>query len=320
MARFCFYCSRELLTGEKCNCRSTGRTASGSQSSSAAGNSPDQQQNTRQSTAGKSKAAKTSRGSFRRFFSAFNPFAAETANRATAGGARRTSRAAAGSRTARPVRKPLNLQTVLSVLRQFGQYVLNPVDSIRASARTANNRTVLAILLAQGLCGGLLFQAATGLPLIRALMSLSMATLISDGVPAIDLFIFFQGFGISMASTLLLALLYQLALRFLYRRPVTYFKLLSGFGPASLYLTFFLLGGLLTLSSSPLSAALIVLAGFAVGTAAQYIAIIEISGFDQNRSFILVTFVMLIYTSVLSIILNLSLPFLKVIIDQTAVF
>ena len=65
---------------------------------------------------------------------------------------------------------------------------------------------------------------------------------------------------------------------------------------------------------------MLLLAGLAVAGAAQYVAIVEISGFEQNRCFTLMAFVTLIYMFLVSLLMNLSLPFLKMLIDQTIVF
>ena len=325
MARFCFYCGRELSSGEKCNCRSTGKThtSSAAPGSGSAGNVHAQSTGSSKASAAGKRTGRQIKGNvFKRFFNAFNPLASGSANRANAtGNARGTGKRTTGQAyKAQPVRNPLTWKHALLSIRRFGHYLASPTDSIRESVRGGNGRTVLLILLFQGFCGGFFLFAASGLPLIRSLLSLSMATLSSDSNPTISFFIFFQGFGISIAATLMLVLLYQLALRFLYRSPAPFFTLLSGFSPASLYFSIFLLAGALTLSSSIFSAFLLALAGFAIATAAQYLAVSEISGFDKNRSFMLVTFVMLIYTSVLSLLLNLSLPFLKVLLDQTTVF
>lgn len=128
-----------------------------------------------------------------------------------------------------------------------------------------------------------------------------------------------QGFGINLAGSLLLVLIYQLALRYLFKQPIGYMRLLAGLSPASLYFALFLLLSLLSLPASIFSAAMMVLTGFIVSALAQFLAIRQLSGFDDNRSFILVTFVILVFTGILALLLNLSLPALSALLGQSVI-
>jgi len=320
MARYCFYCGRELNTGEKCNCRSTSsgsHTAEKSQSApgSGSGTGPGAS-----AASGARPAASVKKESiFKRILNAINPFASGGSSRPAAASKAKQPHPPKARPTAQP-KQPLSLHSVLAGLQQFGAYITRPADSVRSSLHKANRRFVMIILLLQGICGGLFLLVAASRPMVRALLSLSNATASGSINFANGLFLFVQGFGVAIVATLLLSLLYNLTLKYLYRHPVSFQDLLAVLSPATLYFTVFLLAALLTLASSVFSALMLIVAGFAVSAIAQYLAVREIGGTDDNRSFVLVTFVMLIYTSVLSLVLNLSLPMLLALLESTVVF
>ena len=312
MARYCFYCGRSLNTGEKCNCRTAGSRQADEGFSDKTGSADPKPKHDR-SGDGRTKPPRSS-GAFRRFVNAFNPFFQDTEAQGTAAQPKKHR-----ARKAKPVRKPLTFQDFLLSIRRFVQYLTRPVDSIRGAVHTANRPHILLTLLIRGIAGGFLLLFSK-IPLVRSLLSLSLANVATDSGTISSLFVFFQGLGISIVAELLLTLLYLLSFRFLYRSSKSYFSLLAGFMPSNLYFSIFLLAGVLTISSSILSALMLLLAGLAVAGAAQYVAIVEISGFEQNRCFTLMAFVTLIYMFLVSLLMNLSLPFLKMLIDQTIVF
>jgi hypothetical protein len=133
------------------------------------------------------------------------------------------------------------------------------------------------------------------------------------------LFIFLQGFGISLAASLLLTLIYQLSLRYLFRKPVGFRQLLSGLSPANLYFLLFMLAAVLALPASFLSALMMLMTGFAVAALAHYLALRQLSGFDDNRCLILTAFVLMLYTGIVAMMLNLSLPVLQALMNQSGV-
>ncbi|MGI6334589.1 MAG: hypothetical protein ACOX1A_08410 [Saccharofermentanales bacterium] len=315
MARYCFYCGRSLNAGEKCNCRTAGSRRADGDFSDKTGTADPRQKRDRSGGSQSQNKPPRSSGAFRRFVNAFNPFFQETETQGTAAQPKRKR-----ARKAKPVRKPFNPQDFLLSIRRFAQYLTRPVDSIRGAVHTANRLHILLTLLIRGVAGGFFLVLFSKIPLVRSLLSLSLANVATDSGTINDLFVFFQGLGIFIVAPLLLTLLYHLSLRFLYRSTKPYFSLLAGFMPSNLYFSIFLLAGILTMSSSILSALMLILAGLAVAGAAQYLALVEISGFDQNRCFILMAFVTLIYMSLISLLMNLSLPFLKMLIDQAIVF
>ncbi len=193
-------------------------------------------------------------------------------------------------------------------IRRFVQYLTRPVDSIRGAVHTANRPHILLTLLIRGIAGG--FFCCFFLKSPR-----SLAPVVESGQCRHRLgydkqsICFFQGLGDIHRRRTVADTPYLLSFRFLYRSSKSYFSLLAGFMPSNLYFSIFLLAGVLTISSSILSALMLLLAGLAVAGAAQYVAIVEISGFEQNRCFTLMAFVTLIYMFLVSLLMNLSLPF-----------
>ena len=120
-------------------------------------------------------------------------------------------------------------------------------------------------------------------------------------------------------SSLLLVLIYHLSLRYVFHRPTGYMKLLHSLCPSVLYFSVFVLSGLLTLNRSPFTALLMAVAGFAVAAVIQFLSLKQLTGLEDNRSLMLISFVMLVFSSILALMFNLSLPVLNALLDQTAI-
>lgn len=342
MARYCFYCGRQLSAGEKCGCRNTGKTSQSQQTQTSQSTQQSQQneqnrgsqqnkggqqkQQARSGRAGQASdqtkpAGRQPRHFWQQLVAFFNPFTGPkgrpaAADRSKAGASPRQTAQAASNRgkTGWPDR-----QALTTALYQAGRYFVRPVERIRQTVQSGSRTSVLVILLLNGIAGGFFLVLAAAQPHLQAVLSLNIAV-VNNGTRFISqLFLFIQGFGISLAANLLLVLLYQLVLRYVFRQPAGFMRLLTGLSPAFFYSTLFMLGGMLTLMGSPFSALLMAAAGFALSALAQYLALRQLTGFDENRSFILIGFVLLIYTGVLSLLLNLSLPVLNALLDQSAV-
>lgn len=318
MARFCFYCGRELISGEKCNCRTAGGSTTQAQP---AGDQESKSQPDRSSPKPKT-GAKPRKSAFQSFFQAFNsssgPGAAQP--KAAAGSSRaKYTRPPVYNASSRPRANPITLQSVLVQLRVFAAYLSRPADSIKSAVQSGSRQRVLIILLVQGAFGGLFLLTASSKAILRAVLSLNVATSADGNSLLSSVFIFMQGFGINLAGSLLLVLIYQLALRYLFKQPTSFMRLLTSLSPAFLYFTIFMLLSLLSLPASIFSAAMTMLTGFIIAALAQYLAIRQISGFDENRSFLLLTFVMLIFTGILALLLNLSIPALSALLGQSVI-
>jgi hypothetical protein len=302
MARFCFYCGRALANGEKCDCRTQDRSA-GSSSGDAAG--------------GSARAAESAGGS------------QSTGNRA-AGNADRTGRSgkaktgwqqgAYRAASGRPQRaRPFNLNgaSLRAMLYSLGQYIVRPVESVRLAAAETARQPVLLVLILQGAAGGLFLLASARQTIMQALLALNISTAQTSASFINSLFIFIQGFGISLAASLLVALLYHLAMRFLFHQPAGFLRLLAALSPAFLYSAIFLFAAFFTLAASIFNAAMLILVGFAIAALLHFLALRQISGMDDNRVLTLVIFVLVLFTGILAMLLNLSLPVLRILADQS---
>lgn len=370
MARYCFYCGRELTTGEKCQCRTHGTAAGGSSQAGPepagpdrpAGNSDSQNPANRQ-TAGSGQAAKTAKAgdtarsgktakttktgkagkaekasASARAESRWSgrPAANNAQTRVKSGGPgwfktwqSRFSQAGQTSRSARGTPwgqakssasgRRFDLAGLLTSLMQITRYFNRPADTIRQAAQYANRRRTFLLLALQGVLGGAALLAASWQPQFSVILQLTIVSTRQAQPLVSGLFIFLQGLGITLVANLILILIDHLALRYLFRQPVDFIRLLSGQNPALLYFNLFLLSALLSLPVSLISSLLMLVAGFALAAIAHFLALRQITGFDENRTFTLIAFVMLVYSAFLATLFNLALPVLKNLLDQSVV-
>lgn len=324
MARFCFYCGRALADGEKCTCRSQDSQAD-SASSQATGQATGQPAGGRSSgnpasaTAGAAGGTASSSGSraarspaaagfaekARRFFRTNNLFGTESKQQH---GNRQQS-------TSRRV--DLSWAGIRQTLRHLAQYLIRPADSVRLAAQETERQPVLLVLTIQSVAGGFFLLAAARQSVMQALLSLNISS-VQGSVGFINgLFIFVQGFGVSLASSLLIVLLYHLALRYLFRQQSSFRQLLAALCPAFLYSAVFLLAALFALAASIFNAVMLIFVGFAIGAILHFLALRKVAGMAEDRVLTLVIFVLVLFTGIMAILLNLSLPVLRILVDQS---
>jgi hypothetical protein len=312
MARYCFYCGRELSAGEKCNCRTNG-AASGQTAASA----------NHQADARASAGSRKHCSAFRRFIQFFNPFSPESdvqsARQKPAAKAAKNRPAYKSGQAGRAGAAGLSWQSLKPSLVQIGRYVIRPADSLSQAAFGSVRQPVVLVLVLQGIGGGLLLLSATRQTFLQSLLSINIAPLWENSGFFNVLSIFAQGFSFTLAGSLVLTLLYFLALRFLYRQPTGFQQLLSGLCPSFFYTTLFLFAALLILRTSLFNAAMLLLVSFAVSALAHFLAMRQILAQDDNRSLSLVIFVLILYSGILAAILNLTLPLFRAFLDQSAV-
>lgn len=339
MARYCFYCGRQLNSGEKCGCRSAGNGGASAQQARSGPESQPEPERADASQKGQSARQSSPFGGhlkptnwLKRLITAFNPWAGTDAASAqrpsgktafgtgSSAGRRKSAsgpRSSARHRQASPVR--FDRHRLLSGLRAAGNYFVHPADQISQSVRAENRLASLLILALNGITGGLFLNMATRQPHLKVLFSLNTATAVGRQTPGTFLFLFIQGFGINLAASLLLVLIYHLSLRYVFHRPTGYMKLLHSLCPSVLYFSVFVLSGLLTLNRSPFTALLMAVAGFAVAAVIQFLSLKQLTGLEDNRSLMLISFVLLVFSSILALMFNLSLPVLNALLDQTAI-
>jgi hypothetical protein len=309
MARFCFYCGRELTIGEKCGCRSAG-SSTGQAAEPEAGQQAGKSDQYSQKTQQKAKNARThaaahGKGPTRRAaYSAETGYGTDTSYAGYTSAARSTH---------------INWKGFMTLARQLGQYLMRPGDSAREAAMGTTRQPMLAVLLLQGICGGFFLLTVIRQSLLQALLSLSISALPQTGSFLGSLFVFVQGFGISLAASLLVTLLYQLSLRFLFRTPFTFQRLLTALCPSFLFISVFLFVAMITLNASIFNSGMLLLVGAAAAAMLHLLAIKQMTGMDDNRILTLVIFVLIIYTGILALLFNLSLPVLRILIDQSVV-
>ena len=301
MARYCFYCGRELKTGEKCGCRSA---------------SQHDPPNPAQPKASVNPETNRQNSLFRRIIRFFNPFDSRSQ------GPRPYTRTA-GAKTPKQRQYQsfrLDRKAGSQVWRQMLGFMTRPADAIMQSDRDGSTLMSLTLLALLGLSGGLFLIIGIRQPQLQLILSLNMATAAVSVAPQSYWFLFIQGFGMALAGTLLLVLTYHLTLRAVFRTAVSFVRLLVSLSPAFLFTALFLVASLLVLPGSVFSALMMLVAGFGVSAVAQYLIVRRLTSFDDNRCFILVAFVLLIDTSILALLLNLSLPVLNVLLDYSTVF
>jgi hypothetical protein len=301
MARYCFYCGRELNTGEKCGCRTASQH--------------DQPDLSQHKTAPKKKISRQN-SLFRRIIRFFNPF--DGRNQGPRPHARTTGAKAPKQRQYQSFR--LDRKAGGQVWRQMLGFMTRPADAILQADREGGALLSLTLLVLLGLAGGLFLIIGIRQPQLQLILSLNTATAAVGSAARSYWFLFIQGFGMALVVALLLVLTYHLALRAVFRTAVSFIRLLISLSPACLFMALFLVASLLVLPGSVISALMMLVAGFGVSAVAQYLVMRRLTGFDDNRCFILVAFVLLIDTSVLALLLNLSLPVLNVLLDYSAVF
>lgn len=304
MARYCFYCGRELKPGEKCGCRTAAQQ-----------DQPTPTQAPQRPKTGKNRVNRQD-GLFRRIVRFFNPFAGQAQTRQPGHNAA-APKAKKTGQTFRPGQK--DRQIWRQIWHQVVAFVTRPADAIALAGQAGSALLPLVLLLLLGLAGGLFLIIGIRQPQLQMILSLNTATATAGSIRQSDWFFLIQGFGMSLAVALLLVLTYHLALRIVFHTVFGLSRLVSALSPAFLYLALFLIAALLVLPGSVFSALLMLVAGFAVSAITQYLVMRRLTSFDDNRCFYLVALVVFIDTGILALLLNLSLPILNALLDQSVV-
>ncbi|MBP1757555.1 MAG: hypothetical protein H6Q62_411 [Firmicutes bacterium] len=353
MARYCFYCGRELATGEKCNCRvhqaagTAGPTGTTSGSSYDAG--PDKASATKPSQTGtgpdRTQSSASSAGASAGSAGAAGSATGQTAPKSKAKSAQKPS--AWAQFKARHVKAPhpkrsrgqgfnqgpkgtkrykgakgsgrgpsIDRAALLAGVLHFGRYLARPVEAIRQSVQYANTTRLLAFLLVHAALGGLTALMVSRQGTFDVLMQLTVVGS-ADNAVLESVFLFCQGVGLTLTLDLMLILITHLTLRYVFRAGFTFNRIATSFVPVIFYRALFMLLALFSLTTIPISSLLTLSAGMAVSSVALYLALRQLTNFEENRCFMLLAFIMLVFTSVLTMILSLAMPVIKVLLDQT---
>lgn len=282
MAKICFYCGKELLTGETCNCRtsassSNGKTSTGTRDTSGQSSKP--------------KGAESSRTADRT--------ERERERREKARLKEQTRRAREASRKQKPA---FDWKTFLFKLMTSSGY--SPADSFPKKAGLSFLQTILRPVTAietfvshqdkiLGLFYIALFSLSTGLASMRFF-----------GYTPLN---FLEGSILGLVIAGIYNGLFLLVFRFLSRIRFRFNQIISTFSAPSVFLSLFLLfasssrTGLLTFL-------LTLMTGIITGALLQFLSLRALSKLTSEQLVVNVIFVYVVFFAILGIILNLIMP------------
>ena len=311
MARFCFYCGRELATNEKCNCR-THQAGPGPQSTA----QPGGQSSTSQTRTDPGKS-RTDPGQ-KAYSQPFQGTAGQS------GAAQAKSRPAwtswfSQSTTKQPrsqAKPAFNKAAALAGAQQFLRYLSRPVDTIRQAVQAADTGRLTTLLLLHAALGGVAALLLSQLGTLDLLLQLTVAG--SADNPALGaIFLTFQGFGLTLVLDFLLIIVTHLALQYVFRTGYSLVRVAASLSPVFFYNILFMILALFSLSAVPISSLMTLAAGLAVSAIALYLALRQLTNFEENRCFMLAVFILLVHTSLIAMLISLATPVLTVLLDQT---
>lgn len=304
MARFCFYCGRELATNEKCNCR-THQAGPGPQSTTQPGGQSSTSQT--RSDSGQKAYSQTFQGS------ASQGSAAQQKTRPAWTSWFNQPRA---RRPASHARRPLNKAAALAFVQQFLRYLSRPVDTIRQAVQAADAGRLVTLLLSHAALGGVAALLLSQLGTLDLLLQLTVAG--SADNPALGaIFLTVQGFGLTLVLDLLLIIVTHVALQYVFRTGYSLVRVATSLTPVFFYNILFMILALFSLSAVPISSLMTLVAGLAVSAIALYLALRQLTNFEENRCFMLAVFILLVHTSLIAMLISLATPVLTVLLDQT---
>jgi len=182
-------------------------------------------------------------------------------------------------------------------LRTVSRTILEPVETIRQHVLHPTLQRSIAFFAFQTIASGLLMMTAGQQPALAVLMGPAIAL-------AHPAFQFAAGAGISLSAILLWSLAYMLLLKYAYRQPVRLQRVAEAMTPVSLYLGLFLMAALFSVRSSPITSAVLVILGLAIGLLAQYFAIRQMTAMEENRLVMLVFSASFLASTVLGTLLG----------------
>ena len=171
-------------------------------------------------------------------------------------------------------------------------------------------------MLTHAVLGGLFLLRVEQLGTLDLFLELTQVRLAAQPLLA-GLFLFLQGFGLILVFDWLLILVTHLTLQYLFRTPYALSRLAASFVPVLFYQAFFCLLALLSLTLVPVASMMTLAAGLALTLLVLYLVIRQLTGFDENRCFVLVTFVSVVFTSLVSLVINLAIPVLTLLLEQS---
>lgn len=286
MARYCFYCGRELEPGEKCDCR--------------------HHQESRRTQANKQETGSSSGSSARKA-------SADTRQK-------RKKRPLKQSRCTPPrqsQKKAPPLQTAAlrerlrDALKHAGRLLSQPAEQVQRYALGVGHRGVPFFLILLGTMSGLLTVQASEQIYLKTIFGLSIVSAQFGGQLSSRLFLFIEGAGIGLSLFLLHTLIYHLLLRYVFRQAFSFHRLVSALSPSGFFSALFLLAGSLMLAGSFINTLLMVAAAIVIAVLIQSTALRQATALTDNQILILTATALFMLLSLFAMILNLSLPVLE---------
>ncbi len=305
MARYCFYCGRELEPDEKCTCRTSGSAGGSGPSGAKAGGSGASGAGPKASRTApppppprpKQQAPRKS-GFFKAFFGFFaGPPKPPKASRPGAGYAQR------------PTKGPATPPGVFlrARLSEFGGFFVRPAQTIRRVAGGTSTGTVVLYLLLQAVVSAGAALAFSG----RAAMDGFLAFLLTGGVQGFRTATDLAGGGALVAPAVFASVVLQdlalagilaLALRFLLRTPVSFRRVLGALAPAAFFNAALTLLALVSSLGASLPATQLLLAGLVLGFVALFLGLLAVTGQGEDRVLALLFFSLLLFYAFLAVL------------------
>ncbi len=287
MARYCFYCGRELEPGEKCDCRhhqeSRGAQSDQTDTGHSSGSSARKNSTDIKSKKKKRPAQKKSRKT---------PF--------------QTKRTVDSQHHTAALRSLFR-----DALKHAGRLLAHPAEQIQRYALGTGHRAVPLFLILLGTMSGLLTVQATEQTYLKTIFGLSIVSAQFGGQLSSRLFLFIEGAGIGLSLFLLHTLIYHLLLRYVFRQAFSFHRLINALSPSGFFSALFLLAGSMMLAGSFINTLLMVVAAIVIAILVQSTALRQATALTDNQVIILTATAMFMLLSLIALILNLSLPVLE---------
>lgn len=324
MARYCFYCGRELAQGERCSCRSRGsayrpefHNADGN--ASAAGSQPGSGTKAASAASASSSAASSasSGGPKDGGSSSPNPkkrkrsfrerFAAWSADRVNAANARKRERKAQ-----REARKAASAQrqserTPMSAVRFLHRLFTKPTEIIASAKHAGRFRLWVAYLLEAfvfsfGVLIFVRFSSLTRIAMLREL-NLNDTSLWKSAFQAM-----IRGFFAALMLSLFRVLISRMVLRFVGRQRIAIEDLFRAFLPGTYYEIVIMLFALLFVGGSGLQALVMMLCAVALRVVIDTLSLKGIVQLSQDRLLVQSAVIHFLLFIALSFFLNFAVP------------
>ena len=302
MARYCFYCGRELDSDEKCTCRTTGTSTGSSANPGSARTAPPPPPSSpppKSSTPPpKAKPSSPPKSKKPGFFQSLLGFFAGPAKPPKRPG---PSASKAPGKPGSPV---VFLRTRLT---EAGGFFTRPASTIRRVAAGRSLGVPVFFVLLQAVVSAGAALALSGKATMEGFLAFlltggigrtSAATDLAAGGALVAPFVFAS----VVVQALVLAGILALALRFLLRTPVPFVRVFSALGPPAFYGTVLTLLALLSSLGATIPATHLLLAGLVLGFIALFVGLQPATGQSEDRLLMLLVFSLFLYYAFLSLL------------------